>query len=62
MIFFSLNLCFYFYFYRLYYIMGQTGRVNPFFKWIVLGSKGLTLLVKRVVSELTLNRLAGQTG
>jgi hypothetical protein len=32
-------------------------RVNPLFNWVVLRSKGLTFLVKRVVSKLTLNRL-----
>jgi hypothetical protein len=42
--------------------MGQPGRVNPLFKWVVLGSKGLTLLSKRIVSGYTLKGLIGQTG
>jgi hypothetical protein len=50
-------------------------RVNLFFTWVVLGLKGLTLLVKRVIglkgltllvkrvmSVLTLNGLASETG
>jgi hypothetical protein len=63
MIFFTLNLCFYFYFYTLL-INGSNGlcRVNPLFNRVVLGFKGLTILYKRVVSWLTLNGLADETG
>lgn len=37
-------------------------RVTRLFKWVVSGLKCLTRLAKRIVSLLTLNRLASQAG